>query len=64
MRSLAGEDRRERHFELTAAGRRELGRAQPQWQRAQQRLKELLGDTGWERLQAELLRVTEAAQGA
>jgi DNA-binding MarR family transcriptional regulator len=64
VRSQAGEDRRERHFELTAAGRRELDRAQPQWERAQQRLRKVLGDTGWERLQAELLRVTEAVQGA
>lgn len=64
MRSLPGEDRRQRHFELTAAGRRELKRAQPHWERAQQRLRSILGDTGWERLQAELLRVTAAAHSA
>ena len=64
VRSLRGMDRRERHFQLTAAGRRELNRARPQWERAQQRLRKVLGDAGWERLQAELLRVTEAAQSA
>ena len=64
VKSLAGEDRRERYFELTAAGRRELDRAQPHWELAQQRLRKVLGDTGWERLQAELLRVTEAVQRA
>jgi len=64
VRSLAGEDRRERYIELTAAGRRELDRAQPHWERAQQRLRKALGDAGWERLLAELLRVTEAVQGA
>jgi|SRR5579872_90540 len=64
VRSLAGKDRRERHFELTAAGRQELDRAQPQWDRAQQRLRKVLGDNGWERLQAELVRVTAAAQRA
>jgi len=63
VRSLAGEDRRERHFQLTAAGRRELDRVKPHWERAQQRLRKFLGDTGWERLQAELLHVTEAVQG-
>jgi DNA-binding PadR family transcriptional regulator len=57
-------DRRERHFQLTAAGRRELDRARPQWERAQQRLRSVLGDSGWERLQADLLRVTEAAERA
>lgn len=64
VKSLPGRDRRERHFQLTAAGRRELDRARPQWERAQQRLRKALGDQGWERLLADLLRVTEAVQSA
>ncbi|MGA2075035.1 MAG: MarR family transcriptional regulator [Terriglobia bacterium] len=64
VRSLPGRDRRERHFQLTAAGQRELDRAGALWERAQQRLRKVLGDTAWERLQADLLRVTEAAQSA
>jgi DNA-binding MarR family transcriptional regulator len=63
-RSLPGRDRRERYFQLTAAGQRELERARTQWERAQQRLRKVLGDTTWERLQGDLLRVTEATQSA
>jgi DNA-binding MarR family transcriptional regulator len=64
VKSAPGLDRRERHFQLTAAGRRELDRARSQWERAQRRLRKVLGDTGWERLQADLLGVTEAARRA
>ena len=64
VRSVPGLDRRERHFQLTAAGRRELDRARPRWELAQQRLRKVLGDTGWERLQADLLGVTEAIHSA
>jgi DNA-binding MarR family transcriptional regulator len=61
VKSVPGMDRRERHFQLTAAGRQELNRALPRWERTQQRLRKALGDTGWERLQADLLGVTKAA---
>ena len=64
VRSVSGMDRRERHFQLTVAGRRELGGARPQWVRAQRRLRKVLGDAAWERLQTDLLRVTEAVQAA
>ncbi len=64
VKSAPGLDRRERHFQLTAAGHRQLERARPHWERAQQRLRKVLGNTGWVRLQAQLLGVTEAAQRA
>ena len=38
VRSVPGKDRRERHLQLTTAGRRQLDRVQPLWERAQQRL--------------------------
>jgi DNA-binding MarR family transcriptional regulator len=62
VRSLPGEDRRERHFQLTPAGRRQLEHARPGWERAQQRLQNALGARDWPGMQTVLLGVTEAAQ--
>ena len=56
-----GEDRRERRFSLTVAGKRQLAAARPGWERAQQRLREKLGETGWKSLKETMARVTEAA---
>ncbi len=64
VRSAAGKDRRERLYELAAAGRRELDRALPAWERAQQRLRKGLGGGRFERLQSVLLEVTAAARQA
>ena len=64
VRSLPGEDRRERHFQLTPAGRRQLAYARPGWERAQQRLQTALGVRDWQGLQTVLVAVTEAAQRA
>src|SRR6516164_8709255 len=48
VRSLPGEDRRERHFQLTPAGRRQFQHARSGWERAQQRLQKVLGARGWQ----------------
>jgi len=64
VRSLPGEDRRERHFQLTPAGRRQLEHGRPSWERAQQRLQKALGATDWQVLQTVLVGVTEAARRA
>jgi DNA-binding MarR family transcriptional regulator len=64
VRSLPGEDRRERHFQLTPAGRRQLEYARPGWERAQQRLQKVLGARGWQGMETILVGVTEAAQRA
>ena len=64
VRSLSGEDRRERHFQLAPAGRRELDRARPHWEHAQQRLRKALGDPQWEAMQSALLQIVGAAQRA
>lgn len=45
--SRAGSDRRERCLRLTAAGRKMLEQAQPQWKEAQDRLQKRLGDAAW-----------------
>jgi len=57
-----GQDRRERLWRLTAAGRRELESARPLWERAQKQLRKKLGREDWNRLDALLSRVTAAAE--
>src|ERR1043165_1524401 len=57
IRSFPGGDRRERHIELTPAGRRVLERATPAWKSVQQQLRESLGESGWRALEG----VTAAA---
>jgi len=46
-----GLDRRQRFLWLTAAGRRVLELATPDWRRAQEELRRALGDPGWNLLQ-------------
>jgi DNA-binding MarR family transcriptional regulator len=52
IRSLAGEDRRERFLELTPLGAKQLEGALPHWQRAQNSLRTALGESGWKALQS------------
>ncbi len=59
-----GPDRRERLWRLAAAGRRELLRARPYWERAQSRLRAALGPGEWKNLLAELNRAAGAALAA
>ncbi len=54
LRSGAGTDRRERRLELTEAGRSQIERTIPAWERAQKDLKARLGEKRWERLLTEL----------
>jgi len=56
-------DKRERRINLTAAGRRQLEKSRPDWERAQTRLREALGDD-WESLARLLQRVAEAGRTA
>jgi DNA-binding MarR family transcriptional regulator len=64
VRSLPGEDRRERHLQLTPAGRRQLDQARPHWERAQQRLRKSLGDSQWEQAESSFVHMIEAAKRA
>jgi len=64
VRSLPGEDRRERHLQLTPAGRRQFDLARPHWEHAQQRLRKSLGESQWEQAEASLVKIMEAAKRA
>lgn len=61
---IPGSDRREQYLQLTAAGRKQLKRAQPSWLRAQTRLRESLGEKNWTQLQSLLTKAVEAVQKA
>ena len=50
LRSKPGDDRREVHFALTAAGKRAFTRALPYWERAQAEFTRALGAESWNRL--------------
>jgi DNA-binding MarR family transcriptional regulator len=50
LRSTAGDDRREVHLALTAAGKRAYRRALPYWERAQGEFVRALGTESWNRL--------------
>ena len=45
--SRSGEDRRERWFSLSAAGKAEFRRARPHWEKVQQQLRARLGNKRW-----------------
>jgi DNA-binding MarR family transcriptional regulator len=55
-----GNDRRERLFSLTEAGKRQMALAQPHWEQAERRLRKELGDAEWKSMKEMVLRVTEA----
>ena len=56
-------DKREKRVSLTAAGRRQLEKSRPDWERAQKRLRKVLGDD-WESLGALLQRVADEGRDA
>ena len=64
VRVVRGKDRRERLFSLTGAGKRQLGMAQPHWERAERRLRKELGEAGWKDMREMVFRMTEAGMRA
>jgi DNA-binding MarR family transcriptional regulator len=64
VRVKRGKDRRERLFSLTRAGKSQLAGAQRHWERAEHRLRQELGEAGWEGMKQTVTRVTEAAMAA
>jgi len=62
IRSFPGGDRRERHIELTPAGRRVLERATPAWMSVQKQLRESLGESGWQALESVTAATVVAAR--
>jgi len=61
IRVRRGDDRRERMFSLTGAGKRKLAEAQPHWEQAERTLQQQLGNAGWKSMKQVVSRVTEAA---
>jgi DNA-binding MarR family transcriptional regulator len=59
-----GADRRTRLISLTASGRRQLERSTPCWERAQERLRRILGDPRWEELGELTHKVVRATREA
>ena len=64
LRARRGEDRRERYWSITPAGKRRLANLTPAWESAQARLREQLGDSQWSRLLSDLAVVSGAASTA
>jgi DNA-binding MarR family transcriptional regulator len=64
IRWRAGEDRRERHWELTTAGERKWKKALPAWERAQAKARARIGARALETLLADLARVAGGARAA
>lgn len=64
IEKIPGTDRREQYLQLTAEGRKQLKKAQPNWLRAQARLRKSLGDQEFNHLQALLTRAVQAVQKA
>lgn len=61
IRVRRGEDRRERIFSLTPAGKRKMAEAQPHWEQAERTLRRRLGGAGWKNMKQAVSRITEAA---
>jgi DNA-binding MarR family transcriptional regulator len=57
-----GEDRREKRLSLTPAGRRKFQQAQPNWQRAQEKLRLSIGEKTWQQMGQVLTHITTAAE--
>ena len=62
IESSTANDRRERHFTLTAAGRRRLAAARPGWKKAQAALRSAMTARQWDAMFEVFTTVTEAAR--
>jgi DNA-binding MarR family transcriptional regulator len=58
----SGVDKREHIYKITDLGRQQMEAAVPYWLRAQERLKEQLGDSEWEETRRCLDRLAVAAE--
>jgi DNA-binding MarR family transcriptional regulator len=56
-----GVDKRERLFSLTAAGKRQIAKARQHWELAESRLRNELGETGWNDMKESVSLVTKSA---
>jgi len=60
--STGSRDKRERVFDLTPAGRRQLAAARPEWKKAQDELRSAMTDGQWDEMFRTFSTVTAAAQ--
>ena len=60
VKVVRGEDRRERLFSVTTAGKRKLAQAAPYWEAAERRLLKALGEADWKAMNETVGRVTRA----
>jgi len=58
----AGEDRRQRLLRLTPSGQQKLDESQPDWERAQKRLRQSLGEARWTQIGVLLADVARSAE--
>ena len=58
----AGEDRRQRLLRLTPSGQQKLDESQPDWERAQKRLRQSLGEASWTQIGILLADMARAAE--
>jgi hypothetical protein len=49
---------------LTETGKKQIAAAQPHWQAAEHRLRQMLGPGGWKQMHATVARVANAAAEA
>ena len=61
VRVRRGKDRRERLFALTRTGKERLRQGQPYWRRAEEQLRQQIGEQAWKRMAETVALVTEAA---
>jgi DNA-binding MarR family transcriptional regulator len=59
-----GTDKRERLFSLTAAGKSQIAKAKPHWELAESRLRNELGESGWNDMKEAVSRATKGAIAA
>ena len=62
IRSEPGDDRRERRWMVTPAGRRQFDVARPKWERVQNQLRERVGGSRWDAMLTELTDIATAAR--
>jgi len=62
IRVRAGSDRRERHWTITAAGKRRLAEVRPAWEAVQRELRERLGAARWGEMLADLAAIATVAR--
>ena len=62
IRARPGGDRRERHWAITAAGKRRLAEVRPAWEAAQRELRERVGGDRWSAMLADLASIAAVAR--